>query len=146
MVDLLGPHGADDAGLIDDAAHARKQVAQHLAGLAEALEFVRRAEADQLLALELSDLLALGKGIRHGLAIHFGEFRLVVEGFEMRWPAGLVEKDDALGLGREIERIDDAFRRLLDGLCRREQARIDAANSEPPGPGPRRHGREMCGG
>ena len=43
----------------------------------------------------------------------------------MRWTAGLVEKDDALGLGRKIERVDDAFRLSADGLRSREQAWID---------------------
>ena len=60
-----------------------------------------RAEADQLLALQLRDLLALGEGFRHGLAVHLGELGLVVESFEMRRAAGLVEEDDALGFGRE---------------------------------------------
>ena len=108
--------------LVDDAAHVRKQVAQHLSGLAEALEFVRGPEANQLLALELRDLLALGKRFRHRLAVHFGELGLVVECFEMRRTAGLVEKNDALGLGWEIQRIDDAFGLIARGLGSRQQA------------------------
>ena len=101
VIDLLGPHRADDADVVGDAADVREQLADLLAGLAELLEAVLRAEADQLLALQLRDLLALGERLRHRLAVHLGELGLVVEGFEVRRAAGLVEEDDALGLGRE---------------------------------------------
>jgi hypothetical protein len=51
MIDLFRPHGADYAGLVYDVAHTGKKVAQHLSGLAKALEFVSRPEANQLLTL-----------------------------------------------------------------------------------------------
>ena len=53
------------------------------------------------------------------LAVHLGELRLVVEGLEVRRSAGLIEEDDALGLGGMMQRIDDA------GAMPREQARIE---------------------
>jgi hypothetical protein len=42
VVDLLGPHRSHDAGVVDDAAHVREQLADQLARLAESLEAVRR--------------------------------------------------------------------------------------------------------
>ena len=50
----------------------------------------------QLLALELRDRLALGERLRHRLAVHLGELRLVVERLQVRRAAGHVEVDDAL--------------------------------------------------
>ena len=76
------------------------------------LKAVLRAEADQRLALQLRDLLSLGEGFRHGLAVHFGELGFVVEGFQVRRAAGLVEEDDALGLGGVMQRVDHAGDRI----------------------------------
>ena len=67
-----------------------------------------RSETGQALALELRDLLAVGEGVRHGLAGHLGELGLVVECFQVRRAAGLIEEDDALSLGRMMQRIDHA--------------------------------------
>ena len=91
VVDLLGPHRADDADLVGDAADVREQLADLLPGLAELLEAVLRPEALQLLALELGDRLALGERLGHRLAVHLGELRLVVERLEVRRPAGLIQ-------------------------------------------------------
>ena len=99
VIDLLGPHGADDADVVGDAADVGEQRADLLAGFAEFLERMLGAEADEALALQLGDLLPLGEGVRHGLAAQFGELGLVVEGFQVRRAAGLIEEDDALGLG-----------------------------------------------
>ena len=59
-------------------------------------------------ALELGDRLALGERLGHRLAVHLRQLRLVVERFEVRRAAGHVEVDDALGLGRDVQRVDDA--------------------------------------
>ena len=56
------------------------------------------AEALQLLALELRDRLALGERLGHRLAVHLGQLRLVVEGLQVRRPAGHGQEDDPLGL------------------------------------------------
>ena len=77
-------------------------------GFAELLERMLRAEAGQALALELRDLLPGGEGVRHGLAGHLGELGFVVEGFQMRGAAGLIEEDDALSLGRMMQGVDHA--------------------------------------
>src|ERR1019366_10279434 len=91
-----------------------------------------RTKTDQLLALKLGDLLSFGHGLRHGLAVQFGELGLIVEGLEMRWPAGLVEKDHAFGFGWKVERIDRAMR---PGGRRAQHAwshqRIQCHESEP---------------
>ncbi len=108
VVDLLGPHGADDADVVGDAADVGEERADLLSGFAEFLEGMLGAEAGEALALQLGDLLAGGKGIGHGLAGHFGELGFVVEGFEVGGAARLIEEDDALGFGGMMERVDDA--------------------------------------
>ena len=67
------------------------------------------AKTLELLALELGDLLALGKRFRHGLTMEFGERWLVVEGFEVGHTAGHVQPDDPFGLGFEMQGIDCAL-------------------------------------
>ena len=125
VVDLLGPHRPHDARFVDDAADVREQVADQLPRLSELLEAVRRPEAGQLLSLELGNLLSSGERLRHRLAAHVGELRLVVERLEVRRPAGLIQKDDALRLRRKVERVHDAVRLRRRRLRRREQARAE---------------------
>ena len=98
MIDLLGKHRADNADLVGDTADVRKQLGYLLAGLAELLEAVLRAEADERLALQLGDLLSFGEGLRHLLLVHVCELRLVVERLEVRRSAGHEEVNDTLGL------------------------------------------------
>ena len=69
------------------------------------LKLALRAEAVQLLPLELRDLLALGDALRHRLAVHLGELRLVVERLQVRRPAGHRQPDDALRLRREVRLV-----------------------------------------
>ena len=90
VIDLFGPHGADDADVIGHAADVREELADFLAGFAELLEVVLRAEAGELRVLKLRDLLPLGERFGHRLGVHLRELRLVVEGFEMRGAAGLI--------------------------------------------------------
>ena len=51
-----------------------------------------------------------------GLAVHRGELGLLVEQFEVRWAAGHAQKDDALRLLREVQRIHRAVIALLAGF------------------------------
>ena len=109
VVDLLGLHRADDADVVGDVGDVRQPVADRLAGGAVPGELRLRPEAEELLLrLELRDRLAGGERGGNRLAVHRGELRLVVEEFELRRPARHAEEDHALGLGREMERIDDA--------------------------------------
>ena len=64
-----------------------------------------RAEANQLLPLQLGDLLALGQALRHRLAVHLRQLRLVVERLQMRRPARHGQPDDALCFWRKMRRI-----------------------------------------
>ena len=48
-------------------------------------------------------MLAFGEALGHALAVHRGELGLGVEEFEMGRAAGLIEEDDALGLGRVMK-------------------------------------------
>ena len=125
VINLFGPHRPHDAGIVDDAADVGEQLAHHLTRLAELLEAVRRPETGEPLALQLRDLLAPGQRLRHRLAAHFGELGLVVEGLEVRGPAGLIQKDDAFGLRLDVERVDGAFRPPRRALHRGGQSCAD---------------------
>src|SRR6266508_695483 len=98
------------------------------------LEAVRGTQAGEALPLELRDLLPSGERLGHRLTRHVGELRLVVECFEMRRPAGLVQIDDAFRFRREMERIDDALRLGIHRArgCRqtRVQQRIQSHQSK----------------
>src|SRR5262249_41996680 len=101
---------ADDAEIVGDAADLREQLADFLAGFPEFFECVLGTEAEKLRVLKLRDLLAPGERFRHRLAVHFGELWFVVEGFEVRRSAGLIEKNHALRLRGVMQGIDDASR------------------------------------
>ncbi len=60
-------------------------------------------------------MLALGEGVRHVLAVEFGELRLVVEGFEVGWAAGHGEPDDAFGFRWEVGLGEDAWPAVAGG-------------------------------
>src|SRR5262249_60672247 len=62
----------------------------------------------ELVGLQLGQLLAFGKRVRHRLAGHLRELGLEVEGLQMRRSTGLIKENDALSLGRKVERIHDA--------------------------------------
>ncbi len=71
------------------------------------LELVLRAEAVQLLTLELGDLLAAGDRLGHGLAVEPGQLGLRIERLQVAHAAGHVEPDDPLGLGRAVQGMED---------------------------------------
>ena len=93
-----------------DAADIRKVLADLGLAFGEALELELRSEADQRTPLKLRDLLSLRERFRHALAVHLRELRFVVEGFQMRRPARLIEEDDAPCLGRVMQRVHHAAR------------------------------------
>ena len=72
--------------------------------LPNACKRVLWSEALEFLSLELGELLPLGQALGHRLAVHLGELRLGVEGFQVGWPARHREPDHALGLLRQRQR------------------------------------------
>ena len=66
-------------------------------------------------------LKAVGMSWMEGLAVHFGEFRFGVPGFEMRWAASHAEPDDAFGFLRVVQRIDYSAGFLGDGSDERRR-------------------------
>ena len=110
----------------------REEFADLLAGFAIGLEAVLRAEALQLLALQLRDLLTLREAFGHRLRIHGQQLRLVIESLQVRRPACLVQEDDALGLGREVERVHGSERRDGGAGCEepRGQQRMERHQPE----------------
>ena len=126
VVDGLGGHGADDAQLVGDGAGLLEQLAHLLAVLPELLEAKLRPVAVQLGTLQLRDLLPLRERVRHRLAVHLRELRLVIPRLQVRRPARHREPDDALGLRREVQRVYDAGPLVLRSSLFRsgEEARL----------------------
>lgn len=102
VIDRVRVHAADEGDVVGDRAEVGEELADFGTGFTEFLEAPLRAEAFELLALELGELLALGEGVRHVLAVELGQLGFVVEGFEVGWAAGHGEPDDAFGFGREV--------------------------------------------
>ena len=97
VVDRLGVealHNRDPVG--DPRGDLREDLADLLPALSHLVEGMLGSEALQRLPLELGDLLPLGEALRHRLAIHGGELRLVVEGVEVGHASGHVEPDHPL--------------------------------------------------
>ena len=61
MVDLLGPHRADDGHVVGQGRQSGKKAADLLAALAVFLELTKRAARFERGPLELGELLALGE-------------------------------------------------------------------------------------
>ena len=105
-----------------------------------------RAQADELLALELGELLAPGQTFGHRLAVHLGQLRLGVERLQVRWPAGHRQPDHPLGPLRQRR----AAPRTPRAGCGTQQRRVEQRGNRnasralgPPGPG--RLGEELPG-
>ena len=79
VVDRIRGHRADEADVIDDGADLREEFADLSLVASELGKLMLRAEAGELLALELGELLTFGETLRHGLAMHLGELGLGVE-------------------------------------------------------------------
>ena len=59
------------------------------------------------LPLKLGDRLPLGKGLRHWLAVHLGQFRLVIECLQVRGSTGHAQVNDALCLCGVVGFLDN---------------------------------------
>src|SRR5437016_3123199 len=103
----------------------RKDGRYFLPGLTAFLKLVLRSEAGEFGTLKLGNRLTLRDRLGHRLAVHFGQRRLVIEGFEMRRTTGHVEPDHALDLGREVRRIDHTFPALGLTLVSAQQTGIE---------------------
>ena len=96
MIDLLGEHRLHDADVVRHLGGVGQEVRDELTALPVLPELGEVTLHLELLALELRDGLALGEGLRHGLAVQFIELRLVVEGLEVGGSAGHAKEDHAL--------------------------------------------------
>ena len=93
MVDVVGDHRADDADVVDAGGNLRKQFADLDAALAVLLELERRLQ--QVARFGTDEFRHLE---RQRFAVEGGEFRLGVEGIDVRRPAGHEQEDETLGL------------------------------------------------
>ena len=98
VVDGIRRHRADDADVVGHGTDVRQKFGELGAVLAVPGELELRSLADEFLALELGELLAVGEALRHALAVHLGESGLMVEELELRGASGHGQPDDALGL------------------------------------------------
>ena len=108
MVDLKGAHRIDHAQFVGHRGDVRQRVGNPLAAAAVLFELGLRPHRLEFFALQLSDLLAFGEFFGHRLAVQFGKFRFVVEGFQMRGAAGHAQVDDRFGPGTKMTRVDHA--------------------------------------
>ena len=107
VVDRLGVEALYDRDPVGDpGGDLREDRADLLAALPHLVKGMLRTEALERLPLELGDLLPLREALRHRLAIHGGELRLVVEGVEVGHTAGHVEPDHPLRPRRHMVRPD----------------------------------------
>lgn len=109
MINLLGDHGPKDRDIVCHLLVVGKEVRNILARFPVFFELGKVALDFKSLSLKLCDGLALGEGFRHGLSVKLIELWFVVESFEMRWPAGHAEKDDALGLGCMVRKAGESW-------------------------------------
>ena len=93
------------------AADVRKQLADLLPGFAEFLELYA-AGRSRSARLPCSCAICWPLVNDSGMALPCisASFGLVVEGFQVRRSARLIQEDDALGLGRMMQRIHHAAR------------------------------------
>ena len=104
VVDLFGHHRTNNGDVIDHLCRMGEKIAHHLTAMPVLAELGLMTENSQGLALQLGNGLPLGKGLRHGLAVHLVEFGLVVEGFEMGRTTRHAQEDHAFGLGQHGRR------------------------------------------
>ncbi len=105
VIDLLGDHRPHDANVVSHLLMPRQKVADRLSRLAILRELCQRTVALQFLALQLCDRLPLRVRRRHRFAVKFGELRLVVKRFQVRWSAGHAQEDDAFDPRRKIGQV-----------------------------------------
>ena len=99
--------GADDRKVVSEFRELRKQVGDFQPGLTVLLENTPRSHQLGFISLDLGQADALlqvaGRKI---LSIVFLQLGLGIEGFELAGTALQEDEDDALGLGREVGRLD----------------------------------------
>src|SRR5690349_1131194 len=75
-----------------------------------------RRKTVELRPLQLRDLLAAGDRLRHRLAIHLVQERLMVERIEMAHPASQVNPDNPMHFGRMMQRTYDPAPAIAVGV------------------------------
>ena len=106
VVDLFGIHRTNDGDLISQGGDVGKRSLIIIPIFPVAGEWEGEPFHLEFRSLELSDLLAFGEGLGHGLPIILFQHRLVVEGFQVRGPAGHTKVDDPLNFGRIMEAFE----------------------------------------
>jgi hypothetical protein len=82
---------------------------------------LRAEDLEFFVSLQLRDRLPGGDRRGHRLPVEFGKFRLVVQRFEMAWPARHTELNHPFRFGRPMQRIDDTGPPLLARFRRAAQ-------------------------
>ena len=105
VVDGLGLHRADDAEIVGDRADVREQLQISCPLLPNFWKANCGAKQVSLAPWSWAMGWPLVNDSGMGWPWSCGQLGLVVEGFQVRRPAGLVQPDHPLGLGGEVERI-----------------------------------------
>ena len=109
VVDRLCVHAAHDRDPIGYASgYLWENSADFLTTLTKPLEGVLGRKTLERLALQLRDLLSLGKALWHWLAIEFGQPGLVVKRVKVRHATGHIKPDHSLGFGGHMKGLDGA--------------------------------------
>ena len=104
VIERIAVHRLDDGDVVGHVGEVRQQLGQFRAALAVPGELELRAE--QLgVGVDERGAIALEQIGRRQLAVPFGQFRLVVEQFQVARPAGHEQVDHALGLGGEVRQL-----------------------------------------
>ena len=99
--------GADDREVVGEFRELRKQVGDFQSGLAVLLENTPRPHQLGFIRLDLGQTDALFQVTgRKILAVIFLQLGLGIEGFKLAGTTLQKDEDDALGLGREVGRLD----------------------------------------
>ena len=115
MIDLLGDHRSNDTDIIRHFLVERQIVTDELARLSMLGELGQVSLTFQFLSPQLGNWLSRGIRRWHGLTIESVQFRLVIEGFEVRWPTGHAQKDDAFGFRKMMRHVNSSTRVDLVG-------------------------------
>ena len=104
VVDGLGVHRFDDGDVIDDAGGVREEFADPSAVLTVSFELEHRRDAGErfLLAGHPGEALPLADALGQLRAVEFPHRRVVVEGVDVRGPAGEEQVDHPLGFWAKL--------------------------------------------
>ena len=124
MNESVGLHRADDAQVVGHLGQTWKHRGDGLPGMAASAEGRLGRDTEMGRAVQGRERLPMRDGVGDRLAVKLGEFRLRIEGFQMRRTARHVKVDDVLGPRRVMQGIHHSLAALRRRCCRCVAAQI----------------------